>query len=131
MMTGLLGGSIPVHVGLVMIDARAGRSMAPFTFVYGRLATRTERGRFENRVGCGSFGAERSRRVEQPSQHEDSMKPEDSNVELAVQSQPLAEVSGRAPYRRPALRRLGSVRELTLGSPMGDITDKMGGLKTL
>jgi len=36
----------------------------------------------------------------------------------------------RRPYRAPVLRHLGSVRELTLGSPMGIITDMKGGLFT-
>ena len=44
-------------------------------------------------------------------------------------SEPRLEGSLRAPYRRPVLRHLGSVRELALGSPMGAISDMMGGLR--
>lgn len=35
--------------------------------------------------------------------------------------------AARAPYKKPQLRRLGSVRDLTFGSPSGAIGDLMGG----
>lgn len=44
------------------------------------------------------------------------MKSDAPKPELDPQAQPNASESARLPYTKPALRRLGSVRQLTLGS---------------
>lgn len=49
----------------------------------------------------------------------------------ALTSALAPEASGRKPYQKPALRRLGSVRELTLGSPIAGATDGRGGRRRL
>lgn len=59
------------------------------------------------------------------------MKPDGVQTDKTESSEERSEPTVRAPYRRPVLRRLGSVRELALGSPKGSITDMMGGLRTL
>jgi hypothetical protein len=57
------------------------------------------------------------------------MKREDETLQNTATnpSERREAVVERAPYRRPVLRRLGSVRELTLGSPVPTFTDMRGG----
>lgn len=60
------------------------------------------------------------------------MKPEREErqiSEVAASAEPASEPQVRAPYRRPILRHLGSVRDLALGSPQGAILDAKGFLK--
>lgn len=60
------------------------------------------------------------------------MKREDDDLQNTAGTEspePRPAATERAPYRRPVLRHLGSVRELALGSPMGVLSDRMGGLR--
>lgn len=58
------------------------------------------------------------------------MKSDDTKSLSASQVEPSASVSSaRRAYKKPALRRLGSVRALTLGSPVGSYGDCKGGFK--
>lgn len=62
------------------------------------------------------------------------MKREDDDLQKTAGTEspePEPAANERAPYRRPVLRHLGSVRELALGSPKGSISDMMGGLRKL
>ena len=66
----------------------------------------------------GNGGVEQAEQAEQAG----SSKSDD-----AAQS---PQARARAPYKAPLLRRLGSVRNLTLGSPMGALMDGLpGGMK--
>lgn len=48
--------------------------------------------------------------------------------EAAVSAEPR---TPRRPYHAPRLRQLGSVRELTLGSPAGKLADGAGAKKAM
>jgi hypothetical protein len=43
------------------------------------------------------------------------------------ESTAVSVASVRRPYQKPRLRLLGSVRDLTFGSPVGGLNDGMGG----
>lgn len=58
---------------------------------------------------------------------QDPKKP-DATVDVDV-AEPARSAGPLRPYSSPRLRRLGSVRDLTLGSPRGAQNDFRGGLK--
>ncbi len=62
---------------------------------------------------------------------QDPKKPDATvDVDVAEPARSAAVASSRLrPYTSPRLRRLGSVRDLTLGSPRGAQNDFRGGLK--
>jgi hypothetical protein len=57
--------------------------------------------------------------------------PQDPKNQLADDVKDDAPRPSLAPYHPPCLRRLGSVRDLTLGSPFGGFMDGLpGGMRT-